>query len=179
MSYVNRTPGSDINLLLPLMGGPSRITTNSCTLRDNVFTNQTNYSVRTELLIYDIRDHLLIFIVCNYDIEIHKSDTFKYVIRVKDVNFIESMRQEKWHDVLEAGVANLAYTRFVNIFSTFYNHHCLVKKVKQTYRKKAWFTNGFNMRVVRRMFYIENVSRIERKLRSLDIKHIKINKLLS
>ena len=159
--------------LHPLIDRPSRITTNSCTLIDNIFINQTNYLVRTGLLINDINDHLPIFALCNYEIDKEKCDTFKYVRNVKDDNvflLIESLRQEKWDNVLQTDDVNMAYTNFVSRLSTLYNHHCPVEKVmiKQTY-KKTWFTNGLKMRVVRIMFYTEL------KLRSLDIKRIQIN----
>ena len=61
-----------------LIDRPSRITTNSFTLIGSIFTNQTNYLVRTGLLINDISDHLPIFALCNYEIDKQKYDTFKY-----------------------------------------------------------------------------------------------------
>ena len=74
--------------LHPLIDIPSRITTNSCTLIDNIFTNQTNYLVRTGLLINDISDHLSIFALCNYKIDKKKCDKFKYVRTVKYDNVL-------------------------------------------------------------------------------------------
>ena len=88
---------------------------------------------------------------------------------------IESLRQEKWDNVLQTDDVNLAYTNFVSRFGISYNHHCPVEKVviKQTCKKKPGFTNGFKMRAVRRMFYTEHFSGTE--LRSLDKKGIQIN----
>ena len=93
LSCVYRTPGSDIhrfyeymNQLLTyanpsktkfvcgqglyhLIVRPSQITINSCTLIDNIFTNQINYVADSGLLITDISDHLLIFVLCKYKLE--------------------------------------------------------------------------------------------------------------
>ena len=44
--------------LYPLIERLSRITINSCTLIDNIFTNQINYFANSGLLISDICDHL-------------------------------------------------------------------------------------------------------------------------
>ena len=55
--------------LHPLIDRPSRITTHSCTLIDNICTKQINYSIRSGLLINDITDHLPIFALCNYELE--------------------------------------------------------------------------------------------------------------
>ena len=126
--------------LHPLMDRPSRITTNSCTLIDNIFANQTNYFVRTGLLINDISDHLPTLTFCNYEIDKQKCDTFKYARNVKDDKvflLIESLRQEKCDNVLQTDDIILACTNFVSRFSTLYNHHCPVEKVmiKQTCKK--------------------------------------------
>ena len=108
---------------------------------DTTFTNQTNYLVRTGLLINDISGHLLIFALCNYEIDKQKFDTFRYVRKVKMYNvflLIESLRQEKWDNVLQtddALSADLAHctTSFAQL-----RRLCLSKRI----RKKSWFTNG-------------------------------------
>ena len=55
--------------LYPLIVRPNRITINSCTLIDNTFTSQINYSADSGLLITDISDHLPIFVLCKYELE--------------------------------------------------------------------------------------------------------------
>ena len=104
---------------------------------DTIFTNQTNYLVRTGLLINGIIDHLPIFALCSYEIDKLQCDTFKYVRNIKDDNvflLIESLRLEKLDNVLQTDDVNMTHTNFVSRFSTWYNHHCQVEKVmiKQT-----------------------------------------------
>ena len=102
--------------LYPLIDRPSRITTHSCTLIDNIFTNQINYSIRSGLLMNDITDHLPIFALCNYEIENKKSDPVKYVRNLKNENvslLIESLSQEMWNNVLQSDDVNVAYINFI------------------------------------------------------------------
>ena len=132
--------------LYPLIDRPSRITNHSCTLIDNIFTNQINYSIRSGLLMNDITDHLPIFALCNYEIENKKSDPVKYVRNLKNENvslLIESLSQEMWNNVLQSDDVNVAYINFIETFSKLYNLHCPVKKAhaKGIY-KKPWITNG-------------------------------------
>ena len=132
--------------LYPLIDRPSRITTHSCTLIDNIFTNQINYSIRSGLLMNDITDHLPIFALCNYEIKNKKSDPVKYVRNLKNENvslLIESLSQEMWNNVLQSDDVNVAYMNFIETFSKLYNLHCPVKKAhaKGIY-KKPWITNG-------------------------------------
>ena len=119
-----------------------------------------------------------ILALCNYEIDKHKYDTFKYVRKVEDANVFfltESLRQHKLDNGLQTDDVNLAYTNFVSSFRISYNHHCPVEKVviKHTCKTKPWYTNGFKMRVVRRMFYTEDFSGTE--LTSVGIKGLKVN----
>ena len=77
--------------LYPLIVRPSRITINSCTLRDNIFINQINYSADSGLLITDISDHLQIFVLCKYDLENNYSKTFRNVRSLKEDNVLMCM----------------------------------------------------------------------------------------
>ena len=132
--------------LHPLIDRPSRITTHSCTLIDNIFTNQINHSIRSGLLINDITDHLPIFALCNYEIENKKDDPVKYVRNLKNENvslLIESLSQELWNNVLQSDDVNVAYINFIETFSKLYNLHCPVKKSHaKGISKKPWITNG-------------------------------------
>ena len=119
--------------LYPLIVRPIRITINSCTLIDNIFTNQINYSADSGLLITDISDHLPIFVLCKYKLEKNNSKTFRNVRSPKEDNvlmFMESLKQEQWKSVLRSDDVNIAHANFINTFNTLYNLYCLVKKVK-------------------------------------------------
>ena len=119
--------------LYPLIVRPSQITINSCTLIDNVFTNQINYPADSGLLITDISDHLPIFALCKYELETNNSKMFRNVRSLKADNvlmFIESLKQEQWESMLRSDDVNIVYANFINTFNTLYNLYCPVKKVK-------------------------------------------------
>ncbi len=50
--------------LYPTITHPSRITTNTATLVDNILTNVTEGNLTRGLLINDVSDHLPVFIAC-------------------------------------------------------------------------------------------------------------------
>ena len=50
--------------LYPLIDRPPRISNQSFSLIDNIFTNVTNYNITTGILINDITDHLPVFAIC-------------------------------------------------------------------------------------------------------------------
>ena len=165
--------------LYPLIDRPSRITTHSCTLIDNIFTNQINYSIRSGLLMNDITDHLPIFALCNYEIENKKSDPVKYVRNLKNENvslLIESLSQELWNNVLQSDDVNVAYINFIETFSKLYNLHCLVKKAhaKGIYKSRG-LQMDLKMRVVRRMVCTGHFFGREPTLQNTGIKRTKIN----
>ena len=49
--------------LHPLIVKPSRITKDAATLIDNIFTNVTDVKIVSGLLVTDVSDHLLVFVV--------------------------------------------------------------------------------------------------------------------
>ena len=55
--------------LYPLIDRPSRITTSSATLIDNIFTNQSNCDTCNGLLINDISDHLPVFSISKLNLK--------------------------------------------------------------------------------------------------------------
>ena len=135
--------------LYPLIYRPSRITTHSCTLIDNIFTNQINYSIRSGLLINDITDHLPIFALCNYELENKKSEPVQYVRNLNNEHvylLIESLSQEMWNNVLQSGDVDVAYINFkIDTFSNFYNLHCPVKKAHSKGRHILYKRRGLQM----------------------------------
>ena len=53
--------------MYPLISKPTRVTSMSATLIDNIFTNEMKYQVHSGVLISDISDHLPVFAICYYD----------------------------------------------------------------------------------------------------------------
>ena len=62
------------NGLYPLIDKPTRITQQSATLIDNIFTNDMNHDIICGLLINDISDHLPVFSISGHDYLITKNN---------------------------------------------------------------------------------------------------------
>ena len=53
--------------LYPLIDKPTRITDNSTTLIDNIFTNELHFNPTSGIMFNDNSDHLQIFALCEYN----------------------------------------------------------------------------------------------------------------
>ena len=64
--------------LYPLINLPTRITSTSSTLIDNIFTNEIDVDISSGILINDISDHLPIFSMIKYESKVGKSNNYNY-----------------------------------------------------------------------------------------------------
>ncbi|XP_024136829.1 uncharacterized protein LOC112151929, partial [Oryzias melastigma] len=126
----------------PTINKPSRITTHSATLIDNIFTNNIESNKRSGLLTCDITDHLPVFTM--YDYEIPKIPTQKYFYkRLRTDNAINSLKndlsEQNWDMVYNVKDVNQAYNNFLKIFCSLYN-----KKLNKRHKsiKSPWLTRG-------------------------------------
>uniref|UniRef100_A0A1A8FIK2 Helentron 4 helitron-like transposon replicase/helicase/endonuclease n=1 Tax=Nothobranchius korthausae TaxID=1143690 RepID=A0A1A8FIK2_9TELE len=135
--------------LWPMIDRPSRITKDSATLIDNIFTNICSQTL-SGLLINDISDHLPVFAISNMDIfrPLHKEDDESTIlVRWKTAERIEAFKAEllnyNW-DQVYVDDTNQAYDTFLSIFLEVYNKNCPIRqyKTKKNYKRKPWMTEG-------------------------------------
>ncbi len=115
---------------------PSRITSHSATIIDNIFTNNTENKIVSGLLVKDITDHLLVFAIydCNHKLMEENKISHRRMRTVESVNaFREDLKTYDWSDVLQAQDVNSAYEIFLDSFLALYNKSC---PVRQNKRKK-------------------------------------------
>ncbi len=134
--------------LYPSITRPTRITSTSATLIDNIFTN--NFAKQTSgIILADISDHLPIFM--STDLKGFRNDDRDIDIEVRDMKeknvslFKEKLCNVNWDDLCSSADVNVNYTVFVNTFQTLYDE-CIPKKVikKHSAKKKPkapWITN--------------------------------------
>ncbi|XP_060780217.1 uncharacterized protein LOC132888186 isoform X1 [Neoarius graeffei] len=134
--------------LYPTITRPSRITSHSTTLIDNIFTNILENNIESGLLLTDISDHLPIFNVyyCNYS---KKKDTKNYkYIRVKTEETMIALKNDliiqDWNVVYKKKDVDKAYEEFLIIFNELYNKNCPIKKYSNIHRytNSPWVTKG-------------------------------------
>ena len=58
--------------LIPCIDKPTRITSYTNTLIDNIYTNNIHHGIYSGLLINDITDHLPVFIICPNHVQRHE-----------------------------------------------------------------------------------------------------------
>jgi hypothetical protein len=132
--------------VLPLINKPTRINTESCTLIDNIFTNNVKH-FNSGILINDLSDHLPIFTILEDD-NCLRENTEKYIFKrqnkEKNLNeFQLKLSQYDWEPVTQATNIDEAYCTFINAIKQLYDITCPIKKVKLKKQiKQPWLTNG-------------------------------------
>ena len=109
------------HLLYPMITKPTRITSNTTSLIDNIFTNNVTCLSVNGLIVNDLSDHLPIFSISrgNFD---YDTSTKRESIVIRDFkdehvnNFCSSLERVDWEN-LDKSDANSAYESFVNKFS--------------------------------------------------------------
>jgi hypothetical protein len=113
--------------LLPLITRPTRITCNSSTLIDNIFTNTWPRLTKSSILATDISDHLPILAQFSYGpLSCSKPSvgTHRLITGPKKTAFNEALALIDWSPVLEACAnqnANEAYDLFQSKYMESYN----------------------------------------------------------
>lgn len=124
--------------LFPSIIRPSRITSHSATLIDNIFCNNLG-NIVSGLLIKDISDHLPVFAV--YNITHNKNSSIKETryIRVRDeysmTAFKNDLASYNWDCVYREQDIDVAYKTFLDTFTHLYNKHCPLVKHRPTGKK--------------------------------------------
>ena len=131
----------------PLISRPTRITSNSATLIDNIFTNDSKNCSASGLLFNDISDHLPIFTILS---DHCKNTSKKIYVTFLDKNannmaaFKAELQTVNWDDVTGHSDPNSAYETFLSKYIASYNKCFPLKKVKvrNGHLNKRWLSKG-------------------------------------
>ena len=140
------------NSYIPMINRPTRVTRNTCTLTDNVFTN--DYSIDSQLFSgipkADISDHDILFhIVKSTDSTKDNNIDYKTVriFNESRINgFVEKIQNTDW-SVLNSHRDCQTYFANVNaMFKTIYDGSFQLTRVKMRYRNRLpWLTEGLKI----------------------------------
>lgn len=135
--------------LYPTITSPTRITSGSATLIDNIFTNDIENPKCSGILTYDITDHLPIFLLINSPIKTYKNEQkfiFKRTRNDKSIEeFKDDLLKQDWSGVYSGSDVNNAYDSFLKIFCSSYNRLCPVRRCirgKNNSKGAPWLTKG-------------------------------------
>ena len=131
---------------LPLINRPTRITQNSATIIDNIFTNNIGESEcgHNGILVSDISDHFPIFHIWKHTQIAQSDDTYissRNYSHVNKLSFQQALSEIDWSEMYvlsdTQSVLSLFYSRFIKLF----DKHFPRKKIKLQYNtRKPWLT---------------------------------------
>ena len=138
------------NNLFPLITKPSRITTETATLIDNIFTNKIELNIKAGLLLHDLSDHLPVFAVLQNVLRIKKEKKSNtcYFTRHRTPETIAALEldliNQNWNEVYTSSDPNQVYDIFQSKLMVSYDKHCPLRKhtSKSHLVEKPWITRG-------------------------------------
>ena len=134
--------------LHPLITRPTRITSHSKTLIDNMFTSNLSSQIHSGLIINDMSDHLPIYQITEYA---HNCRNNKIVYnKRRNVNehnmevLIKDLTETNWDTVIRSENVNCMYDTFSEKLANSYNTNCPIvnEKVKKRRTDKPWMTKS-------------------------------------
>ena len=146
--------------LFPSIKIPTRITPQSATLIDNIFTNTSDKENNSGVFSYDVSDHLPIFMISS-------QLKFKNFQKKKKVKFRKEnsqnisalnkdLEKEEWQIVYSENDVNKAYEAFITRLTYYYDKNIplIESKGKKNESQNPWITKGiFNSIKVRNKLY--------------------------
>lgn len=110
----------------PLHSLPTRVTSNSATLLDVIFTNCPTICTLSGIIPDDISDHFSVFTLFEVSTikRINSSTTSTYRRNINQVtldNFSTAIQNESWFDVYNSHDVDAAFNNFISVFSNHLN----------------------------------------------------------
>ena len=165
----NHIPSSEFlelfysNNFFPLINKPTRVSTSSATLIDNIFYNDIeNPKILKGILYTDISDHFPIFTI-DYSFSEVASPTYirgrNYCEKNKN-SFKSRMDATNWNCVLQNDDASNAFTLFHKTFSDIYTECFPIECKKVGYKNRTqWLTPALKKSISRKNLLFKNMKR--------------------
>ena len=135
------------NSFYPLISKPTRITSNSATLIDNIFSNNLELSMISGILYSDLSDHLPIFQVTQLKVPTNPVPYKRQIRIINNTNtseFKSKISKIDWSYLYNFNSTNNCYNTFSNVLISIYNESFPLKTVNFTVDNlsKPWFSDG-------------------------------------
>ena len=148
------------NSYMPLINKPTRITNQSMTLIDNIYTNCTHNNIERGIFFTDISDHLPIFCIVN-SLNNNKPPVefiSKRIYSTKNFHkYNEMLTNEDWSSpIMCSNDPQDAFTIFHSTICKFHNKCFPLQKIKLGYKtKKPWLTQELKnmIEIKNKLFY--------------------------
>ena len=137
---------------IPLITKPTRVTSKTVSLIDNIFTNfifDTSLKLKKGIIKSDVSDHFPVFVSLCSPSKIHKEHQ-KITIHkrvIHDTNlmaFKTDLRNVNWNSINHSPETNSKYETFFKIFSELYEKHFPLKdfQIKVKDLQAPWISKG-------------------------------------
>jgi exonuclease III len=135
----------------PTITKPTRLTTRTSSLIDNIFSNILNNKLTPGILFNDITDHFPVFYFVNKDKHSETKNksknnyyTKRKITNITMTSFENELNQTNWNEVLNNSSADDSYDVFINKFTNLYDKHFpkVRKKINKRKENKPWISAG-------------------------------------
>jgi len=154
LSYNDHAPTQEFmdslfsHMFFPLISKPTRITSHSATLIDNIFTNHISSNFRSGIILNDISDHLPIFALSTCD-PLPPIRTGNFISRVfseaNNERFRSSLSDTDWSSIISVSSdPSVSFDSFIAHFKKIYDDCFPIKVIKKRKSKvfSPWITNA-------------------------------------
>ena len=154
------------NAYIPLINRPTRITKETSTLIDNIFTN--NYDIKDSLysgiLQTDISDHYIVFHLSESDI-INSQNNEYNLVRIANADriaqYVQSIQNTDWTFLDTYQHCQCYFSKFLTKFKNIYDESFPLVRVKTQYRNRLpWLSKGMKESI-----------KLKNKLYGISLKH--------
>ena len=131
------------HLFFPLITLPSRITSHTATLIDNIFSSHVEHSyLRSGLLITDISDHLPILSISLDRTHQRQESLFVRDKSEKNISsFLEELDCIDWSNLDGYNDPKICYSKFLERYTKTYEKHYPLKKLKRRlHPRRPWIS---------------------------------------
>ena len=133
--------------LYPFIDKPTRISSVSSTLIDNIVSNTEKRHVASGILYSDISDHLPIFLIlkCSLNQKLFSKFTWIRKMSLDNIeNFKSELEAESWNTILSCDDANIAFKLFTEKLHYYLDRNIpkIQQKGSSKTPRKPWITYG-------------------------------------
>ena len=173
LQYNHHTPTQEFidtlfsHAFIPLISNPTRLTSYSATLIDNIFTNSLSQNVLNGIVLNDLSDQLPVFAYFSGKTLTRNGENKVFIRKISDENlrkFNENVSNTNWASFLDED-PNMAYNYFIDEYSRVYNAYFALKVIKGNLLNNCsspWITPGLLKSINKKTDYTKN---------SLDLPH--------
>ena len=153
LQYNHHTPTKEFidtlfsHAFIPLISNPTRLTSYSATLINNIFTNNLTQNVLNGIVLNDLSDHLLVFAYFSGKTLTRDGENKVFIRKITDENlrkFNENVSNTNGASFLDED-PNMAYNNFIDEYSRVYNACFPLKVIKGKLLNNCsspWITPG-------------------------------------